>query len=127
MTHNLSPGISWLTKYVDATKDLHRVSVTASWHREFGKKEQFREKLIFLQENDIQVTVNMVMVPEWFDMIWEEALYFQEPGINVTLKPQSNSNAIKIVDTYTPEQLEKLYNGMPQRDYTKARLKALKE
>lgn len=127
MTTNLSPGIPWFKKYVEATKDLHRVSVTASWHREFGNKEQFREKLIFLQENDVQVTVNMVMVPEWFDMIWDEALYFQEPGINVTLKPQSNSNATKVVDTYTPEQLDILYNGMPQRDYTKARLDALKK
>jgi len=123
MTTNLSPGLKWLEKYVQSTKNLHRVSVTASWHREFSNKEQFREKLIFLQEHDVQVTVNMVMVPEWFDEIWEEALYFQEPGINVTLKPQSNNNATKVVDTYSEKQLEILYNGMPQRDYTSIKSK----
>jgi len=125
MTTNMSPGKRWLEKYIKATEKLHRVSITASWHREFGVKEQFREKLLFLQEHDIQTTVNMVMVPEWFDMIWEEALFFQETGMNVTLKPQSNPNASKVVDTYTDKQLEVLYNGMPQRDYTASKLKGV--
>jgi len=125
MTTNLSQGKKWFKKYIDATKNLHRVSITASWHREFSDKNKFREKIIFLQEHDIQVTINIVMVPKWWDQIWEEVLFFQEPGINVTLKPQSNHNATKIVDGYTKEQLKILHNGMPQRDYTNARLKSL--
>ena len=122
MTSNLSPGIPWFKKYVNATKNLHRVSVTASWHREFGVKENFRDKIIFLQENDIHVTINMVMVPKWFDKYYEEALFFHEAGINVTLKPQSDPTASQIVDGYSKDQLNTLHNGMPQRDYTKARL-----
>lgn len=122
MTSNLSPGISWFKKYINATKDLNRVSVTASWHREFGVKEDFRDKIIFLQENDIHVTINMVMVPEWFEKYYSEALFFHEAGINVTLKPQSDPTASRVVDGYTKEQLNTLYNGMPQRDYTSARL-----
>ena len=122
MTSNISPGISWFKKYVEATKNLHRVSVTASWHREFGVKEDFRDRLIFLQENDIQVTINMVMVPEWFEKYYEEALFFHDAGINVTLKPQSDPTASRVVDGYTKEQLQTLYNGMPQRDYTAKRL-----
>lgn len=126
MTSNISQGIRWFEKYVSATKDLHRVSVTASWHREQGIKqndlkghtEKFADKLVYLQENDVQVTVNTVMVPEWFDMLYTEAEYFLSRGINVTLKPQSDPTASRIVDGYTSEQLSILHNGMPQRDFT---------
>ena len=122
MTSNMSPGISWLKKYVEATKNLHRVSITASYHKEFAKPEPLAEKLIFLQENDVQITINMVMVPERFDELWKDALYFHQRGINVTLKPQSNPTATKIVEGYTKEMLALLQKGMPQRDYTSARM-----
>jgi len=122
MTSNCSPGIGWFRKYVEATKDLHRVSVTASYHKEFAVKERFADKLVFLQENDVHVTINSVMVPSRFEPIWEDMLYFHERGINVTLKPQSNPTATKVVEGYTEDMLQKLRNGMPQRNYTKARL-----
>ncbi len=124
MTSNMSPGIGWLKKYVEATKNLHRVSVTASYHKEFAVPERFSEKLIFLQENDIQVTINMVMVPERFELLWKDALYFHEQGINVTLKPQSDPTASRVVDGYSKDQLDRLQNGMPQMDYTKNRLES---
>ena len=124
MTSNCSPGIAYFEKYVDATKELNRVSVTASYHKEFAQKEKFVEKLLFLQKNDVQVTINMVMVPERFEILWEEALYFHELGVNVTLKPQSNASATKVVDGYTPDQLLRLRQGMPQRDYTSSRLQS---
>jgi len=121
----------WFERYAAATKDLHRVSVTASWHREQGIKqgnlrdhtERFADKLVLLQENDIQVTVNTVMVPEWFDVLYSEAEYFLSRGINVTLKPQSNSTASNIVDGYSDNQLAMLHNGMPQRDFTAVKSK----
>lgn len=131
MTSNISQGLRWFEKYVAATKGLHRVSVTSSWHREQGIKqgdlkghtEKFADKLVFLQENDIQVTVNTVMVPEWFDVLYAEAEYFLSRGINVTLKPQSDSTASKVVDGYTSEQRSILHNGMPQRDFTAVKSK----
>lgn len=119
MTSNCSPGLKWFEKYVAATKNLHRVSITASYHKEFANPEKLREKLIFLQENDIQITINMVMVPERFEALWKDALFFHEKGINVTLKPQSNPSATKVVDGYTPDQFERMKNGMPQMDFTK--------
>lgn len=122
MTSNLSPGMGWFKKYVNSTKNLHRVSITASYHKEFAVKERFADKLVFLQENDVHVTINSVMVPERFEAIWEDMLYFHERGINVTLKPQSNPTATKVVDGYSDEMLQKLRNGMPQRNYTKARM-----
>jgi hypothetical protein len=116
---------------VDATKDLNRVSVTASWHREAGKDdlrghmEKFADKLCFIQEHDVQVTINQVMVPEWFEILWEEALYFHERGINVTLKPQSDPSASRVVTGYTDDMMARLHNGMPQRDYTSTKAKIL--
>jgi len=131
MTSNISQGLRWFEKYVSATKDLHRVSVTASWHREQGIKqgdlkghtEKFADKLVFLQENDVQVTVNTVMVPEWFDTLYAEAEYFLNRGINVTLKPQSDPTASKVVDGYSKDQMAILHNGMPQRDFTAVKSK----
>jgi len=126
MTTNLSPGMRWFDKYLEATKNLHRVSITASWHREQGIKhnnleehtKKFADKLCYLQENGVQVTINMVMVPEWFDILWDEALYFHDRQINVTLKPQSDPTANFVVEGYTKEQMKRLHNGMPQREYT---------
>lgn len=122
MTSNLSPGLMWFEKYAEATKNLHRVSVTASFHKEFAVREKFIEKLIFLQKNDIQVTINMVMVPEKFETLWEDALCFADHGVNVTLKPQSNPTATKVVEGYTKDQLHRLRQGMPQRDFTTTRV-----
>ena len=63
------------------------------------------------------------MVPEWFDRDWENALFFHEQGINVTLKPQSDPTASRVVDGYTEEQLRTLHNGMPQRGFTEVKNK----
>jgi MoaA/NifB/PqqE/SkfB family radical SAM enzyme len=127
MTSNLSRTEKWFQKYADVTKDLHRVSVTASWHREMSDKEKFKNKILLLQENDIYVTINMVMVPSMFEEFYDEALYFNDAGINVTLKPQSNLSASKIVEGYTIEQWKLLHNGMPQRDYTAYQLEQIKK
>lgn len=129
MTTNLSAGKVFWDKYIKVVSSLHRASLTASWHREAGARdpkghaEKFADKLEYLQMNDIQITINMVMVPQWFDLIWNEALYFHHRGLNVTLKPQSDSTASNVVPKYTKDQLERLYNGMPQREYTKEKIK----
>ena len=122
MTSNCSRPMKWFEQYVKAVAPFHRASITASYHREHvnskEKREQFADKLCFAQEHDVQVTINQVMVPQWFDELWEESLYFHNRGINVTLKPMSDPTASKVVEGYTKEMLEKLYNGMPQRAYT---------
>jgi hypothetical protein len=117
--------MAWFEQYVEYSKPFHRASITASLHTEhvntLEKMQEFADKLIFCQEHDIQVTINMVMVPEWFDRDWENALFFHEQGINVTLKPQSDPTASRIVDGYTDEMKQRLLNGMPQRAYTEAK------
>jgi MoaA/NifB/PqqE/SkfB family radical SAM enzyme len=122
MTSNVSRPIKWFEEYYQASKDMHRVSITASYHREHvnTKKKiiEFADKLEFCQEHNIQITINIVMVPEFFEKYYEEALYFHDRNINVTLKPQSDPTASFVVDGYTDDQLQRLHNGMPQRAYT---------
>jgi len=125
MTSNCSRSIKWFKTYVECAKPFHRASVTASLHTEHldtkEKMQDFADKLILCQEHDVQVTINMVMVPEQFNKYYDNALFFHEQGINVTLKPQSDPTASKVVDGYTKEMLNKLYNGMPQRGYTETK------
>lgn len=127
MTSNCSRKMDWFKTYVDHASKFHRASITASLHVEHvntrDKMQDFADKLIFCQEHDVQVTINMVMVPDAFDMYYENALFFHNQGINVTLKPQSDPTASKIVDGYTDEMKQKLYNGMPQRAFTEVKNK----
>ena len=127
MTSNCSRNMKWFEEYVKTVAPFHRASITASYHREHvnteQKRSEFADKLCFAQEWDVQVTINQVMVPEWFDQLWDEALYFHDRGINVTLKPQSDPTASKVVEGYTKEMLDKLYNGMPQRAFTESKNK----
>ena len=125
MTSNCSRPIKWFRTYVDYAKPFHRASITASLHVEHvntkDKMQDFADKLNLCQEYDVQVTINQVMVPEHFERDWENALFFHEQGINVTLKPQSDPTASRVVDGYKDEDLKRLYNGMPQRAFTETK------
>ena len=125
MTSNCSRNMKWFEEYVEYASVFHRASITASLHTEHvdtpEKMQDFADKLIFCQEHNVQVTINMVMVPEWFKRDYDNALFFHNQGINVTLKPQSDPTASFVVHGYTSEMLEKLHNGMPQRAYTEVK------
>jgi organic radical activating enzyme len=132
MTTNMSRTVAWFeNKYCPAVSKFHRASITASLHTEHvdtkEKMQEFADKLILCQEHDVQVTINMVMVPNWFDRDYDNALFFHEQGINVTLKPQSDPTASFVVSGYTPEMLKKLYNGMPQRAFTEVKAATAKK
>lgn len=132
MTSNISRPLKWFEeKYCPAVSKFHRASVTASLHTEhvntLEKMQEFADKLILCQEHDVQITINMVMVPEWFDRDFDNALFFHEQGINVTLKPQSDATASRVVDGYTPEMLKRLHNGMPQRAFTEEKSRQVKK
>jgi hypothetical protein len=132
MTSNMSRPLKWFDeKYCPAVSNFHRASITASLHTEHvnttGKMQEFADKLIVCQEHDVQITINMVMVPEWFDRDFDNAMFFHEQGINVTLKPQSDPTASRVVDGYSPEMLKRLHNGMPQRAFTEDKAKQAKK
>jgi len=115
MTTNLSPGSKWWNKYLEATQTLQRRSVTASFHDEFAKEQEFGDKCLQLMNGGVYVTINQVMVPEKFDELYERLGRFAARGINVTLKPQSNPTATAVVEGYTEEQIRIMREGFPQQ------------
>jgi hypothetical protein len=63
----------------------------------------------------VYVTINQVMVPEMFEELYERLQRFAARGINVTVKPQSDPTASRVVSGYTKEQLNLLQTGFPQK------------
>jgi hypothetical protein len=115
MTTNLSPGTKWWNTWCINTELLQRRSITASFHDEFAKEQEFGDKCLQLMSNQVHVTINQVMVPEKFDELYSRLERFNARGINVTLKPQSDPTASRIVDGYTVEQTKILQEGFPQK------------
>lgn len=114
MTSNCSPGMKWWNRLVSKLSLLERASITASFHAEFANEEEFSEKLLFLIENKVYVTINQVMIPEKFNEYYDRCKRFHARGIPVTLKPQSNNTATEIVSGYTSEMLDIMQTKFPQ-------------
>ncbi|MFN7728065.1 MAG: radical SAM protein [Bdellovibrio sp.] len=127
ITTNLSLGLNFWEKFVKASSQLHDVGVTASWHREAGVSnlathaKKFADKLLFLQSQNIHTTINMVMAIKYFEDLKNEALFFHEQGLNVTLKPMSIPAANVLIDQYSQEQIEFMQQGFPQRNLQKSK------
>ena len=114
MTTNLSPGSKWWKYWVLETEYFHRRSITASFHAEFAREQEFGDKCLQLMKAGVWITINQVMVPEQFDELYDRCQRFYDRGINVTLKPQSDPTASRVVDGYTDEQIDKMQTGFPQ-------------
>jgi organic radical activating enzyme len=114
MTTNLSPGFMWWDKWIKATELSRRKSITASFHHEFANESEFGDKILHLMNSNVFVTVNQVMVPEFFDELYSRCQRLHDRGINVTLKPQSDPTASFVVDGYTSEMIDKMQTGFPQ-------------
>lgn len=115
MTTNLSPGSNWWKNWASITGTLQRRSITASYHEEFAKEQEFGDKCLQLIYENVYVTVNQVMVPGRFYELYERMSRLNERGINVTLKPQSDLTASHIVDGYTDDMLQLMRSGFPQK------------
>jgi organic radical activating enzyme len=114
MTTNLSPSLNWWKRWADATCMLQRRSITASFHDEFAKEQAFGDKCLQLMYDLVHVTINQVMVPEKFYELYNRMERFHKRGINVTLKPQSDPTASRLVDGYTDEMINLMQVGFPQ-------------
>ena len=115
MTTNLSPGSKWWKTWCEITSALQRRSITASYHAEFAKEQEFGDKCLQLMYDNVYVTVNQVMVPEQFYELYERCQRLQQRGINVTLKPQSDPTASHVVSGYTDEMISLMQTGFPQQ------------
>ena len=115
MTTNLSPGSKWWNRWIESTSTLQRRSITASYHAEFANEQEFGDKCLQLMKAGVYVTINQVMVPEIFEVLYERLERFAARGINVTLKPQSDPTASHVVYGYTEEQIARMQTGFPQK------------
>ena len=114
MTTNLSPGIEWWKRWAGTVSMLARKSLTASFHAEYAKEQDFANKILRLMDENVYVTINQVMVPELFWEYYERCERFHRQGINITLKPQSDPTASYVVDGYTDEMIQLMQQGFPQ-------------
>jgi hypothetical protein len=115
MTTNLSPGSKWWKNWSNITSNLQRRSITASYHSEFAREQEFGDKCLQLMYDTVYVTVNQVMVPEKFYELYERCERLYRRGINVTLKPQSDPTASRIVEGYTEEMIHLMQTGFLQQ------------
>jgi organic radical activating enzyme len=122
MTTNLSPGSKWWNTWCKNTELLQRRSITASFHAEFAKEQEFGDKCLQLMHELVHVTVNQVMVPEKFFETLERCERLRKRGINVTLKPQSNDTATAVVSGYTEEMISIMQNDFEQQEEYQIRL-----
>jgi organic radical activating enzyme len=122
MTTNLSPGSKWWNTWCANTALLQRRSITASFHDEFAKEQEFGDKCLQLMYELVHVTVNQVMVPEKFFETLERCERLRKRGINVTLKPQSNDTATAIVEGYAPEMIKIMQDDFEQQEQFQIRL-----
>ena len=114
MTTNLSPGEKWWAKFIENTQSLERRSITASYHAEFANEQEFGDRCLQLIDGGVYVTINQVMVPEIFEVLYERLERFAARGISVTLKPQSDPTASYVVHGYTEDQIATMRTGFPQ-------------
>lgn len=115
MTTNLSPGSKWWKVWCDITSALQRRSITASYHAEHAREQEFGDKCLQLMYDNVYVTVNQVMVPDKFFELYERCERLHKRGINVTLKPQSDPTASHVVEGYTEEMINLMQTGFPQQ------------
>jgi hypothetical protein len=114
MTTNLSPGAKWWKNWAVLTANLQRRSITASYHAEFAKEKDFGDKCLQLIYDNVYVTVNQVMIPDSFFELYERCQRLHQRGINVTLKPQSDPTASRVVEGYSDEMIDLMQIGFPQ-------------
>jgi len=122
MTTNLSPSLNWWRNWHNATCLLQRRSITASYHTEFAREQEFGDKCLQLMHDLVHVTINQVMVPAQFYETLERCERLRARGINVTLKPQSNDTATAVVEGYTPDMISIMQNDFEQQEGYQIRL-----
>ena len=115
MTTNLSPSINWWDRYLTMTRAARRRSITASFHHEFADEKEFGDKILYLMKNNVFVTINQVMVPSKFNELYERCKRFNDRGINVTLKPQSDITASFVINEYNDDMIHKMRTGFHQK------------
>lgn len=112
LTSNASRSLKWMEKLAKYAKDL---SMTASFHAEFADPKEFLKKVKFLKEAGVRTQINIVLLNEDFDKMWNHAQYFYDHGISVQAKIQIDYvRGTTVERKYTAEQYDKIWNGLPR-------------
>ena len=116
---NLSHKEKWWEKFINSTRKFVHTKINASWHEEYlqtdDKKEDFRNKLIFLKSGGVKVEVNIVLIP---GKLYETKLlrdWFLSKDIRMTIKVCKVEN--KIMEGYTKEEINFLGNQTKHRKF----------
>lgn len=112
ITTNLSQKIRWFERFKNIVSPLDETTISASFHKEFANREEFADKAQFLLESGIFCSINIVMTPEAFYNLLEDAKYFYDRSMSVYLQSQIDFNG-RPVSGYTKDMLEKLQTAFP--------------
>ena len=112
VTTNLSRNMKWLQMFTEAIRPLDDYVISASFHKEFTNREEFADKVSFLQEQGVFCIINIVMVPEKFYELLEDAQYFYDLSINVQLQTQTDFKSNPVTG-YTQKMLTELQTAFP--------------
>ena len=114
LTTNLSQNITWWAQFIDVVKNFRYVKVNGSLHQEYvNTKEQverFTDKLLFLKDNGVKVLINQVLTVENFYNQLESCKKFEDLGITVNYKIDSQVIKGANKSTYIKDQLDFFYN-----------------
>jgi hypothetical protein len=106
MTTNLSPSLKWWKRLLDVVGHKH-LNITASFHHEFAKFDEFTEKVQFLHNNGAFVNINQVMEGKHFYEALERVEKWNDLKLVVTTKGQKNKQGSAIMyETYTDDMLD---------------------
>ena len=109
ITTNCSNNINWFKKL---KKHAHKLSITASFHPEFTSRKEFENKIKLLERMGIKTQINIVLVHDNFDEMYNHAIYFFDRGFVVQAKIQLDYiNGDTFEKPYTKEQLNKIKNS----------------
>jgi len=117
LTTNCSQKFSFLEKLVQKPVLL---SITASFHPEFSVRETFLKKVRYLIDAGVYLQINVVLLHDNFDEMWDHAQYFYDQGITVQAKMEVEyKDNTTIEKPYMDDELDKIKNGLPKFDEKK--------
>ena len=109
LTTNLSRGTIWWLDFILAAQALS-VTVSASWHHAMHqpdmalRRANFADKIALLTINGVKTLVTIVIVAESWATIYEDARYFRDLAVPITLQPVITEQG-QIADSYTDTML----------------------
>lgn len=112
VTSNTSRSINWIKEMI---QHENISSWTASFHPQYTTESEFRKKLEVIQNSHIKLLINIVILHDNFDEMWDFAKRFYDDGYSVQPKIEIEyANDTTIMKPYTKDQLDLIKNGLTE-------------